>query len=403
VPSDYIGVRVTRWRDLAGLTQQQLADKVGVSREYISMIENGKRAVTKRDLLLKLARALRVDVNDLTGAPYPPTDGAELALHTVAPRLRRALDGEDGPMETRPLERLRADADTAMAARMACDYGVLGDLLPELLAEAIDLAESRDKKLKRAGMKLFVKACVTGSLAVKHHGFVDLGIRLADRATDTALELGEPVHLAAARFAQSQALLAGGSLRKSLALAVRAADDIAPHVDSDAGKEWYGMLHLQCGLVSATVGDRDEAATHLCEAEEVARHVRGSQWQTPWRTEFGPANVGAWRVAAALESGEPQMAPVYARHVDRNQLHTVNRRVRILIDTARGHFLAGQQEQAVRCLLAADDISPVEMRSRPEVREIVGQLARDAARRKGSSELRTLVARLRLDPVPGDA
>ncbi len=400
MPSDYIGVRVTRWRDLAGFTQQQLADKVGVSREYISMIENGKRAVTKRDLLLKLARALRVDVNDLTGAPYPPTDGAELALHTVAPRLRRALDGEDGPLEIRPVERLRADADTAMAARMACDYGVLGDLLPELLAESIELVEqSRDKKLKRAGAKLFVKACVTGSLAVKHHGFVDLGIRLADHASDAALELGEPVHLAAARFALAQALMAGGSLRKSLALAVRAADDIQPHIASDAGKEWYGMLHLQAGLVLATLGDRDEAAVHLVEAEEVAQHVRG----TPWRTEFSPANVGAWRVAAALEGGEPQLAPVYARQVDRNQLHTVNRRVRILIDTARGHFMAGQHEQAVRCILAADDISPVEVRSRPEVREIVGQLARDAARRRGSSELRTLVTRLRLDPVAGEA
>jgi hypothetical protein len=33
----------SRWRDIAGMTQRQLADAVGVTREYISMIENGKR------------------------------------------------------------------------------------------------------------------------------------------------------------------------------------------------------------------------------------------------------------------------------------------------------------------------------------------------------------------------
>ena len=41
---DWIGLRVARWRDIAGMTQQGLADRVGVSREYVSMIENGKRS-----------------------------------------------------------------------------------------------------------------------------------------------------------------------------------------------------------------------------------------------------------------------------------------------------------------------------------------------------------------------
>ncbi|WP_133305761.1 helix-turn-helix transcriptional regulator, partial [Micromonospora sp. MW-13] len=36
--ADYIGLRVASWRDTAGMTQQQLADRVGVTASYISMI-----------------------------------------------------------------------------------------------------------------------------------------------------------------------------------------------------------------------------------------------------------------------------------------------------------------------------------------------------------------------------
>jgi hypothetical protein len=221
---------------------------------------------------------------------------------------------------------------------------------------------------------------------------------MAELATQAADALGDPAHMAAAHFTLSQALLAGGCLHKALALASRAADDIQPHIDTDAGKEWYGMLHLQSALVSASLGDGDTATDHLAEAEEISAANHGNIW----RMEFTPANVGAWRVAVALESNEPQLAAVHARQVDRTALHAVQRRVRLLIDTARGHFLAGQHETAVRCLLAADDIAPIEVRSRPAVREIVGQMIRDSTRRGGSSELRTLVARLHLDPLTAD-
>lgn len=57
---------VKRLRGAAGLTQQQLADGVGVARQTIGRIERG--TVTPRYLTLAaLARALQVEVEDLTG------------------------------------------------------------------------------------------------------------------------------------------------------------------------------------------------------------------------------------------------------------------------------------------------------------------------------------------------
>lgn len=92
VRTDFMGLRVARWRDIGGLTQQQLADAVGVTREYISMIENGHRPVTKRSLLISLAQALGVSITDLTGQPYEPVSQEDLLIYSISSGVRTALD-----------------------------------------------------------------------------------------------------------------------------------------------------------------------------------------------------------------------------------------------------------------------------------------------------------------------
>ena len=52
------------WRKYRGLTQQQLGEKVGVSKEYISLLEAGKRAGTL-DIQKNIAMALNIDLDDL--------------------------------------------------------------------------------------------------------------------------------------------------------------------------------------------------------------------------------------------------------------------------------------------------------------------------------------------------
>ncbi|MCE7989595.1 MAG: XRE family transcriptional regulator [Caldilinea sp. CFX5] len=52
------------WRDYRGLTQQQLAEKAGISKPYLSQLESGKRSGTT-DVLRNLAQALDVGLEDL--------------------------------------------------------------------------------------------------------------------------------------------------------------------------------------------------------------------------------------------------------------------------------------------------------------------------------------------------
>lgn len=393
--TDYIGLRVARWRDVAGLTQAELAERVGYSREYMSMIENGSRIVTKRSLLIALATALGVSVNDLTGQPDRPRTRDDLAVYSAVPGLRGALDDEPETLDPVNVDRLAADVDQAMRARMMCDYPTLARILPRLVADTRRLASTDDP----AGLALFVRAAVCAALTIKPFGYVDLSARLAERAELAARMLDRPVELAAARFAAAQTALASGTAggqRRSLDTASAAAAQLGD-VGGDDTLTWWGMLHLHAALSAASLGRASDAEAHLGEAEAAAARSTSD----PWRMEWSAANVGVWRVGVAVENGEPERAPEYARRVDRGRLRTANRLARLHIDAGRGYYAAGDSGRAVRSFLAADDVSRPELRARTTVREIVAQMVRDA-RRGGSDELRDLAVRVGVDLLDPD-
>ena len=57
--------KIKRARDIANLTQQELADSIGVSKRTIASYES-QGAVPRRSTLAKLARALKVSVKYLS-------------------------------------------------------------------------------------------------------------------------------------------------------------------------------------------------------------------------------------------------------------------------------------------------------------------------------------------------
>ncbi len=63
----YMGCVLRRSRDAAGLSQQQLADAVGISKGFYSSLESGKR-VPNLDMLIRLAKPLHVSPGTLLDA-----------------------------------------------------------------------------------------------------------------------------------------------------------------------------------------------------------------------------------------------------------------------------------------------------------------------------------------------
>jgi DNA-binding XRE family transcriptional regulator len=56
--------KVKIWRDYRGLSRQDLAETIGISVPFLSLIESGKRKASI-DVLTKMANALSVNIDDL--------------------------------------------------------------------------------------------------------------------------------------------------------------------------------------------------------------------------------------------------------------------------------------------------------------------------------------------------
>jgi transcriptional regulator with XRE-family HTH domain len=60
------GIRLAKFRKTAGMSQQELADRIGVAQPVISRYEKGQRKLYD-DMLAELAKALGVTPNDILG------------------------------------------------------------------------------------------------------------------------------------------------------------------------------------------------------------------------------------------------------------------------------------------------------------------------------------------------
>ena len=60
----YLGGGIRKYRKLAGLTQEKLAERIDINPVYMGQIERGYRVPTV-DVLLRIARALKVHLRDI--------------------------------------------------------------------------------------------------------------------------------------------------------------------------------------------------------------------------------------------------------------------------------------------------------------------------------------------------
>jgi len=379
---DSIGITIRRLRRWRGLSLDQLAGLSGLSKGYLSKIENERTAIDRRSTLIKIAGALRVSLTDITG------DGLEIRdpqADATIPGIRNALlstdlEGMDPPYGD--LADLTSETQLLAALRQANQDAEVGARLPELLASLHTHVHQPE------ALRSLVTATHTTALLTKGLGAFELAWIAADRGHDAAAKLGEPKWIAIAEFTRTQALSGLGVHRRANKLAQRALEA----VPADA-YDIRGALTLTTGFTASVVGDSD-GSDALDEAAGLAEHV---EYGNQNFLLFNPANVVLWRVASALECGDHAEAARLAETIDPAQLVIQSRRTTYLIEYARAlHGLRRPDEDVIALLVQAEKLGAIRTRTNPFARDIVSTMLARARREAVAREARGLASRMGL-------
>ncbi|MFI0818583.1 helix-turn-helix domain-containing protein [Streptomyces sp. NPDC021098] len=345
-----IGTRLASWRRRRGLSPDDLASRAGLELDYVTGLETGREWMDRRGRLAALAAALRLDVADLTGQPYPPHGEDHAAVRAVAFHLRHRLDHHHP--RTAPslsLEDLEERIRAAVQAEAAGDERQLALTLPGLIEMTDRAVAAAPTPEREETQRLRVQAHVLGAGLLRRLGYKDLAWVLLHKAR-------------AGTHERLPMLVEEVRLLIELGLPQHALTRV--HPEGAAGWE----LPALGAVAQAMVGRRLEAEKFLATASARATDARES------------ALVVAARAAVAAEYGDSSEASDHARSADQAGLGGAHRSD-LLVVAAGAEARQGRAERAVTHLVEADAEAPLRLRLAPFAQELITALANRATSR----------------------
>jgi hypothetical protein len=110
---------------------------------------------------------------------------------------------------------------------------------------------------------------------------------------------------------------------------------------------------------------------------------------------FGAANIGVWRTAIAVESGEPGKVVELSRGVDVDLIPSASRRAGFFIDVGRSMLKErSTREAGLGTLMRAEKLAPQRVHTDLFTREAISEQLRRARRDAAGRELRGLAYRM---------
>lgn len=381
-----IGANIAAHRRAAGVTQADLAARIGRSVQWVSAVEQGRRHADRLTDLLRIAAVVGCTVEDLIGRPVDtlapgirPQGETVAAVRSVL--LRSAVPSGSGV----PSSGLH-DVGGRVAQAWETWHGsptahtILGGVLPGLLSDAVAAYHSADDR--RSAARTLAGAYQITRQWLHHIPDGDLAWIAADRAMNAAREADDPQLIALGAWALSASYRRAGQQEEATRLCLAAADELKPRIDeSDPHPDLlaaYGMLHL-AAAISCAQSDEEGRAWMLHRVADDAARTLGARYD-PW-TAFGPGNVAIHGLAIEAELGRADAVVEHGARLNVDDVPSVERRARVLIDTARAFVQRGEDESAILVLLDAERTSGDEVRHSTLVRELLRELlVRDRAR-----------------------
>ncbi|MGC4885679.1 helix-turn-helix domain-containing protein [Micromonospora sp. DT227] len=374
-----IGEQIVRLRSAAHLTQEQLAERAGISVDVIRRLEQGVRHSARLNTLTKIAAALGAELAVIiaprtTFAPEPDRG---------IPAIREAItsstvDQLGGLAETDAdidLKRLTASVDSAWHIWQRGEYSILGRLLPALIAEARHATRECAGDDQEHAFSLLATVFELAAGVTVMLGHEDLAWLSVERAVAASEQCGDEVTKASAVYWAAWILRRQGRYRDSLTAATRAAEIHEPRMTRATPAQltvWGGLLVNAAG--AAARDDRAVAATELLDFARTAAVRLGQDRVDRWSV-FGPRLVAQSAVVNATELGDFETAVRLAADVE-----AVRSRVpatwesRYLLALAQAEVELGQDIPAVATLHQARLLTPEWIRYHRLARDLTAEL-----------------------------
>ncbi|MFF0876464.1 hypothetical protein [Micromonospora aurantiaca (nom. illeg.)] len=297
------------------------------------------------------------------------------AVPDVAPLLKALFTPELPTAMVLSIGQLSQAVAAAKTDYQACRYERVLDRLAYLLPALgpVKAGADGDQRARVAALAADLYH-VVGSVLLKVD---DRGTALvaAERSTRAAQASQDPVAIAGSARIMTHALMSNGHDVQAITLASTAAQELdrTTGLASADAVAVYGALVLRGAIAAARADDRDAAQAMLDEGSRAATRL-GYDGNDRW-TGFGATNVLQHRVNIALTLGDAGTAIAIARTVPLAKVTLAERKASLFVDVACAYTQWGRYERGLNALRTAYEVAPEEVRCRPSVQRIAGDLA----------------------------
>lgn len=399
------GEHLARIRRQARLTQEQLAERSGISVETIRKLEQNVRRGARLETLHAFARALNVPTTALIGdtseaAARREPDHRPLSLADIRRTLTPAR-GLTGPLVTAPdgppptVDTVRRRLRDVDAAYHRGDYAAALAAMPRLLDDAQHAAADASEPTRARAYTTLAQARYVAAELLTQLRAGDLAYAAVTAALDATETAGDPVLGALTVKGASWLLLRQGRLAEAEQVAVSTADAIEPRLRRAEPAELavWGWLLLSGAAAAARDNRPDDAAALLDAAAAAAARLADRPVGDGHLTILGgfrAARVEMMRVEVAAVAGHAGRVLELAERVQTGGAVATSWQ-RHRLDVAWAHAERSQYGDATGVLLDLRDRAPVWLRHQRYARDIVQSIA-ERRRRAMSAELAELAS-----------
>jgi transcriptional regulator with XRE-family HTH domain len=368
--SEHLGKTLRRLRRLADLTQEELAERSGVSVDVVRQLEQQRKHSARLPTLHALANGLGVELTTLLGDPPGVTSSGEndgprfvAVRRAIMPALWETPRTPGGPDFSLP--RLRDRIAEAWTQYHAAEFDTVMKALPDLIGDARAATASGGAENRAAGFAALGKALQLGGHVAVRMGKTDLALASLERALDAAAQSSDPLLVPMVVNSTAWTYQRQGRLDDALAVALHAAGDMERDgltATADGLKVWGGLT-MSAATSAARSGDYERAADMMAAAEQEAARVSRLPEGGDNRmiSVFSPSSVRIERVRLAVQFGHPTDALALAKGMRLSKDTPPSWRTWLLLDVARAHLDVGDAPGAVKTLESLRRVAPTWM------------------------------------------